>query len=71
MIVTKVYFIRCRNAGVDCDFEARASDLDELMQMCAEHGAQAHNMKGFGAELYLKMKQCVRIVDEPTPDSLT
>ncbi len=66
----KVYFISCRNAGVDCDFEARASSMDELMQICAEHGARNHNMKGFGPELYLKMKQCVQILDEPTPESL-
>jgi len=66
----KVYFISCRNAGVDCDFEARAATMDELMQICAEHGARDHNMKGFGPELYLKMKQCVQILDEPTPESL-
>ena len=65
----KIYFISCRNAGVDCDFEARASSMDELMQICAEHGARHHNMKGFGPELYLKMKQCVQILDEPTPES--
>ena len=66
----KVYFISCRNAGVDCDFEARAATMDELMQICAEHGARDHNMKGFGPELFLKMKQCVQILDEPTPESL-
>jgi predicted small metal-binding protein len=66
----KVYFISCRNAGVDCDFEARAESMDELMQICAEHGARDHNMKGFGPELFLKMKQCVQILDEPTPESL-
>ena len=66
----KVYFISCLNAGLDCDFEARAASMDELMQICAEHGARDHNMKGFGPELYLKMKQCVQILDEPTPESL-
>lgn len=55
---------------MDCDFEARASTLDEVMQLCAEHGARAHNMKGFGPDLYLKMKQCVQILEEPARDSL-
>jgi len=41
------------------------------MQICAEHGARSHNMKGFGPELYLKMQQCVQILDEPTPESLS
>ena len=69
--MAKVYFISCRNVGVDCDFEARAATLDELMQLCAEHGARAHNMKGFGPDLYLKMKHCVQILEEPVPNSLT
>ena len=67
--MVRVYFLSCRSAGVDCDFEARAENLDELMQLCAEHGARAHNMKGFGTDLYLKMKRCVQILEEP--DSTT
>jgi predicted small metal-binding protein len=46
-----VYVINCRDAGVDCDFEARASSLEEVMQICANHGIEAHNMKAFGPEL--------------------
>jgi len=60
----KVYVINCRDAGVDCDFEARGASLDEVMQRCADHGISEHNMKGFGPELYVKMQRCVRIVDE-------
>jgi predicted small metal-binding protein len=59
-----VYVINCRDAGVDCDFEARGSSLDEVMQLCADHGIQAHDMKGFGPELYLKMRRCVKTVEE-------
>ena len=50
--MAKVYLISCRDAGVDCDFQARGSSLDEVMQLCADHGAQEHNMKAFGPELY-------------------
>ena len=59
-----VYVINCREAGVDCDFEARGSSLDEVMQLCADHGIREHNMKGFGPELYAKMRRCVRVLDE-------
>ena len=62
--MAKGYFISCRDAGMDCDFEARASTRDELMQQCAEHGTAAHHMKGFGPDLYLRMKRCVRILEE-------
>jgi predicted small metal-binding protein len=62
--LAKVYFISCRDAGVDCDFQATGSNLDEIMQICADHGAQEHDMKGFGPELYRKMRSCVKILDE-------
>ena len=62
--MAKVYAISCRDAGVDCDFQARASSLDEVMQLCAEHGIREHNMKGFGPELYAKMRRCVRILED-------
>jgi predicted small metal-binding protein len=60
----KIYRISCRDVGVDCDFEAQGSSMDEIMQLCAEHGIQAHNMKGFGPELYMKMRNCVHVLDE-------
>ena len=64
----KLYKITCRDAGVDCDFEAMGSNLDELMQQCAEHGIAQHDMKGFGPELYTKMRQCVREIDDGAAD---
>jgi predicted small metal-binding protein len=62
--MAQIYFISCRDAGVDCDFEARASSMDEVMQLCADHGIREHNMKGFGPDLYLKMKRCVKVLEE-------
>ena len=62
--MAQIYFISCRDAGVDCDFEARASSMDEVLQLCADHGIREHNMKGFGPDLYLKMKRCVKVLEE-------
>ena len=59
-----VYLISCRDAGVDCDFQARGSSLDEVMQLCAEHAIREHNMKAFGPELYVKMRRCVKILED-------
>jgi predicted small metal-binding protein len=53
---------------VDCDFEATGANLDEIMQQCAEHGIAEHSMKGFGPELYIKMRQCVRVIEDGTAD---
>jgi len=33
MGVAKVYLINCRDVGIDCDFEARGSSIDEVMQL--------------------------------------
>jgi len=65
------YVINCRDAGVDCDFEARAATLDEVLQLCADHGIREHNMKGFGPELYTKMQRCVRVVESGTSEPVS
>ena len=62
--MSKVYVINCRDAGVDCDFEARGTSQDEVMQLCADHAIREHNMKAFGPELFIKMRKCVRVLDE-------
>ena len=62
--MAKVYLISCRDAGVDCDFQARGSSVEEVMQLCADHGIKEHNMMGFGPELYAKMRRCVKILEE-------
>jgi len=64
--MAKVFFISCRDAGVDCNFQARGSSLEEVMQLCADHGIQAHNMKAFGPELYTKTRRCVKTLEEGT-----
>lgn len=64
--VAKVYLINCRDAGVDCDFEARGSSLEEVMQLCADHAIKEHNMMAFGPELYTKMRHCVKILEAET-----
>ncbi|MGH9435178.1 MAG: DUF1059 domain-containing protein [Terriglobia bacterium] len=64
--MAKVYLISCRDAGADCDFQARGSSPEAVIQLCADHGAQEHNMKGFGPELYNRMRLCVKVVEEGT-----
>ena len=67
--MAKIYLINCRDAGVDCDFQAKASSMDEVMQLCADHAIKEHNMKAFGPELYLKMKSCLKVAEEQMPNS--
>jgi predicted small metal-binding protein len=60
----KLYRISCRDAGVDCDFQAEGVTIEEVMQACADHGMQEHGMKGFGPELYSKMRNCLKTIDD-------
>lgn len=66
--MAKVYFLRCRDVGVDCDFEARGASLDDVIEQCAQHGTEQHGMKGFGPELYSKMRSHLQVVDEPAAE---
>ena len=66
--MAKMYSISCRDAGVDCDFQAQGSSLDEVMQRCADHGIQEHNMKAFGPELFTKMRQCIKTFEDGTSE---
>jgi predicted small metal-binding protein len=38
--------------------------MEEVMEKCAQHGIQEHGMKGFGPELYTKMRRCIRTLEE-------
>jgi predicted small metal-binding protein len=38
--------VRCREVGVDCDFEERGATEQEVLDQCAEHGRTAHGMAG-------------------------
>ena len=64
--MAKVYLISCRDAGVDCDFQARGSSLEEVMQLCADHRMKEHKVMAFGPDLYTKMRQCVKTIEAET-----
>ena len=52
--------IRCRDIGVDCDFEVRGETVQELLENCEEHARTAHGMDEIPAELVAKVKAAIR-----------
>ena len=62
--MAKVYALRCRDIGVDCDYETRGANPEQVIEHCAEHGRQQHGLRGFGSDLYLKMRAGLRVIDE-------
>ena len=55
--MTKV--VRCRDIGVDCDFEARGKTDEEIIQQCDEHARSAHGMEKISADLMAKVKAAI------------
>ena len=37
--------LRCRDVGMDCDFEVRAETEEEVLKNATEHASEDHNMK--------------------------
>ena len=54
--------IRCREVGVDCDFEARGETTEEVLQKCAEHARAEHGMTEIPPELAEKVQAAMREV---------
>ncbi len=52
--------IRCRDVGVDCDFEARGETVQEVLENCQEHARTAHGMDEIPAELVTRVKAAIR-----------
>ena len=65
--MAKIYTVDCRDVGQDCDFVTEATTLDELMVHCAAHGSAVHDMHSFGNELYIKMRQHIKVVEAESP----
>lgn len=51
--------VKCRDVGVDCDFEARGQTEQEVLKKCAEHARTEHGMQELPVELTAKVKAAI------------
>jgi len=51
--------LRCREVGVDCDFEAKAETAKELMAIAAKHAKEDHGMDDIPEELVEKVIEAI------------
>ena len=59
------YYIDCREVGwQDCEFRTEADTVEQVVEQCAEHGRAYHNLKGFGVELYARMRPHIRKLED-------
>ena len=52
--------IRCRDVGMDCDFEARAETEEEVLTKVAEHAGTTHNMTEITEEVLAKVLAAIQ-----------
>ena len=52
--------IRCRDVGMDCDFEARAETEEEILKKVAEHAGTTHNMAEIPEEVLAKVRAAIQ-----------
>lgn len=52
--------MKCRDVGVDCDFEARGATEEDILRQAAEHAKAAHNMEQIPPELLAKAKAAIK-----------
>jgi len=52
--------LRCRDVGMDCDFEARAETEEELLKKAAEHAEAAHNLQEIPEDVLAMVRAAIR-----------
>ena len=52
--------LKCREVGMDCDFEARGETEQLVMQKAAEHAKDVHKIPEITPELATKVKSAIR-----------
>jgi predicted small metal-binding protein len=54
--------LRCRDVGLNCDFEARGDTVQEVLQQASEHARSVHQITDMPPELAAKVQAAVRSV---------
>ena len=54
--------LRCRDVGMNCDFEARGNTEEEVLQKASAHARSAHQITEMPPDLAAKVKAAIRIV---------
>jgi predicted small metal-binding protein len=52
--------LRCRDVGMECDFEARGNTEEEVLQQAAAHARNTHHITDMPPELAAKVRAAIR-----------
>ena len=51
--------LQCSDLGMQCDFQARGENEQEVMQKAAEHAKSAHNINEITPDLAAQVKSAI------------
>ena len=51
--------LKCRDVGVDCDFEACGDTVEEVLQQCSDHAKADHGMDEIPPELVERVRAAI------------
>lgn len=54
--------LRCRDVGLNCDFEARGTTEEEVLQKAVVHARNVHELTDVPVELATKVRAAIRTV---------
>lgn len=54
--------LRCRDVGLDCDFETRGNSENEVVQKAAAHAKTHHQIDQMPPELEKRVREAIRTV---------
>jgi predicted small metal-binding protein len=52
--------LRCKDVGMDCDFEVHAETENEILTKAAEHAKTEHNMEKIPPDVLTKVKASIK-----------
>jgi predicted small metal-binding protein len=52
--------LRCRDLGMNCDFEARGATEEDIMRQAAAHAQRAHQISDVPPELESQVRAAIR-----------
>ncbi|MBI2956544.1 MAG: DUF1059 domain-containing protein [Acidobacteria bacterium] len=52
--------LRCRDVGVDCDFEARGNSVEDILKQAEAHAKKDHGFPGIPPALLEQVKAAIR-----------
>jgi predicted small metal-binding protein len=54
--------LRCRDVGLDCDFETRGATEEEVLQKAVVHARIVHELPDVPPELATKVRAAIRTI---------